>query len=117
MTPTSTTGYSLYAAKVPAGFDFNHDSPADMVFLQFDYIFEMLHVRRLDFTFVRLYALHQNYLVKEELSNIAVAGPYYMSENFLKRGDVERKSAEEYILKFMLANKDKEMILLPYHPT
>ena len=89
-----------------------------MIFLQFDYIFEILHMRQLDFTFVCLYALHLNNLVKkEELSNIAVADPYYMYENFLKRGDVERKSAEEYILKFMLANKDKEMILLPYHAT
>ena len=54
-----------------------------MIFLQFDYIFEMLHMRRLDFTFIRLYALHLNYLVKkEELSHIAVADPYYMSESF-----------------------------------
>ena len=116
--PTGTAGYPLYAAKVPAGFDFNHHSPADMIFLWFDCIFEMLHMRWLDFTFVRLYALHLNYLVKkEELSHIAVADPYYMSESFLKQGDVERKAVEEYVTKFMLDNKDKEMILLPYHPT
>ena len=89
-----------------------------MIFLRFDYIFEMLHMRWIDFTFVRLYALHLNYLVKkEELSNIAVADPYYMYENFLNQDDLERKSAEEYILKFMLANKEEEMILLPNHPT
>jgi len=89
-----------------------------MIFLRFDYIFEMLHMRWLDFTFVRLYALHLNYLgKKEELSQIAVADPYYMSESFLKLGDLERTEAEAYITKFMLDNKDKEMILLPYHPT
>ena len=75
-------------------------------------------MRRLDFTFVRLYALYLNYLVKkEELSHIAVADPYYMSESFLKQGVLERTAVEEYITKFMLDNKDKEMILLPYHPT
>ena len=89
-----------------------------MIFLRFDYIFEMLHMRRLDFTFVRLYALHLNYLVKkEELSHIVVADPYYMSESFLNLGDEERKGDENYITNFLLDNKDKEMILLPYHPT
>ena len=116
--PTGIAGYPLYAAKVPAGLDFNYHSPADMIFLQFDYIFEMLHMTRLDFTFVRLYALHLNYLVKkEELSHIAVADPYYMSKSFLKQGDLECTEVEAYITKFMLDKKDKEMILLPYHPT
>ena len=74
-------------------------------------------MRRVDFTFVLLYALHLNYLVKkEELSQIAVADPYYMSESFLNLGDKERNGAEKYITKFMLDNKDKEIILLPYHP-
>ena len=115
--PTGTAGYSLYAAKVPSGLDFNHISPADLIFLRFDYIFEMLHMRRVDFTFVRLYALHLNYLVKkEELSQIAVADPYYMSESFLNLRDKERKGAEKYITKFMLDNKDKEITLVPYHP-
>ena len=43
--PTGTAGYPLYAAKVPPGLDFNHICPADMIFLRFDYIFEMLHMR------------------------------------------------------------------------
>ena len=74
-------------------------------------------MRRVDFTFVRLYALHMDYLVKkEELSQIAAADPYYMSESFLNLGDEERKGAEKYIKNFML-DKDKEIILLPYHPT
>ena len=48
-----------------------------MIFLRFNYIFEMLHMRQLDFSFARLYALHLSYLVKEEeLSNIAIADPY-----------------------------------------
>src|SRR3954469_21481396 len=115
--PTGTAGYPLYAAKVPSGLDFNHISPADLIFLRFYYIFEMLHMRRVDFTFVRLYALHLNYLVKkEELSQIAVADPYYMSESFLNLGDEECKGVEKYITKFMLDNKDKEIILVPYHP-
>ena len=54
---------------------------------------------------------------KEELSQIAVADPYYMTESFLKLWDIERQATEEYILKFMLANKGKEIFLLPYHRT
>ena len=39
-----------------------------------------------------------------------------MSESFLNLGDEERKGAEKYITKFMLDNKYKEIILVPYHP-
>ena len=111
-------GYPLYAVKVPKGWGFYDENPAEMFFLRFDYIFEMYHMRRLDFTFVRLFALHlSNVVRKEQISSIAVLDPYFMNENFLNAGSMERDAARRYIEDFMVANKEKEMILLPYHPT
>ena len=40
----------------------------------------------------------------------------YMHESFLSLGDYERKNAREYIENFMVMNKEKEMVLVPYHP-
>lgn len=82
--------YPLYAVKVPKGLGFVDISAADIFFLRFDYIFEMYHMRRLDFTSVRLFALHLSYVVrKEQILAIAVVDPYFMYENFLKAGRVE----------------------------
>ena len=77
----------------------------------------MFHLKKLDFTFVRLYALHMNYLIGvEQLPHICVADPYFMHEGFLGVCAKHREYAREYIVNFMLANKDKETILVPYHP-
>jgi hypothetical protein len=102
---------------VPKALGFIDISPADMFFLRFNHIFEMYHMRRLDFMFVLLFALHLNYVVrKEEISAIAVADPYFMYDKFLKAGKVKRDVASWYLENFMVANKDKEMFLVPYHP-
>ena len=77
----------------------------------------MFHVKKLDFTFVRLYALHMNYIIGvEEIPYICVADPYYMHEGFLGVCTKHSEDARDYIASFMLANKDKEAILVPYHP-
>ena len=39
-----------------------------------------------------------------------------MHEGFLGVCTEHREYAREYITNFMLANKDKEAILVPYHP-
>ena len=77
----------------------------------------MFHLKKLDFTFVRLYALHMNYIIGvEQISHICVADPYYMHEGFLGVCAKHREYARDYIVNFMLANKDQEAILVPYHP-
>ena len=77
----------------------------------------MFDLKKLDFTFVRLYALHMNYLiVVDQIPHICVADPYFMHEGFLGVRTKHREYAREYIANFMLANKDKEAILVPYHP-
>ena len=59
-------GYPLYVVKVPRKLSYVDCFPADKFFLRFDYIFDMFHVKKLDFTFVRLYALHMNYIIGVE---------------------------------------------------
>ena len=110
-------GYPLYVVNVPRQMSYVDSFPADKFFLRFDYIFDMFHVKKLDFTFVRLYALHMNYIIGvEQISHICVADPYYMHEGFLGVCAKHREYARDYIVSFMLANKDKEAILVPYHP-
>ena len=68
----------------------------------------MFHVKKLDFMFVRLYALHMNYLIGvEQIPDICVADPYYMHEGFLGVCANHREYARDYIVSFMLTNKDK----------
>jgi hypothetical protein len=111
-------GYPLYTVHVlRSGNMYVHKCPADLFFLRFDYIFEMFQMRWLNFTFVRLYALHMNYIVRREhITGLAVMDPYYMHEGFLSINEANRQYASKYIKDFLVINKDKEMILLPYHP-
>src|SRR5215216_2034822 len=104
-------------AHVPEGKFYVDTRPAEVFFLRFEHIFEMFLTRRLDFTIVRLFALHMSSVMKrEEVSQICVANPYYMHESFLSLGDFEHENAGEYLQNFMVQNKDQEIVLLPYHP-
>ena len=101
-------GYPLYVVNIPQQLSYVDFFPADKFFLRFDYIFDMFHVKKLDFTFVRLYALHMNYIIGvEQISHICVADPYYMHEGFLGVCANHREYARDYIVSFMLTNKDK----------
>ena len=110
-------GYPTYAARVPEGKCYIDTRPAEVFFLRFDHIFEMFLTRRLDFTIIHLFVLHMSSVMKsEEVSQICVADPYYMHESFLSLGDFERETAREYLQNFMVQNKDREIVLVPYHP-
>ena len=96
-------GYPLYAVRVPQGKCYVDTLPADVFFLRFDHIFDMFLTRRLNFTTVRLFALHMSSVMKrEEVSQICVADPYYMHKSFLSLGDFERETAREYLQNFMV---------------
>ena len=91
-------GYQTYAARVVEGKCYIDTQPAEVFFLRFDHIFEMFLTRRLDFTIVRLFALHMSSVIKrEEVSQICVADPYYMHESYLSLGDFERETARDYL--------------------
>ena len=58
-----------------------------------------------------------NYLIGfERIPYICVADPYFMHEGFLAVCTKHCEYARDYLVNFMLANKDKEVILVPYHP-
>ena len=72
-------GYPLYMVNIPQQLSNIDFFPVDKLFLRFDYLFDMFHVKKLDFTFFRLYALHMNYIIGvEQISHICVTDPYYM---------------------------------------
>ena len=49
-----------------------------------------------------------NYIIGiEQIPYICVAGPYFMHEGFLAVFPEQREYARDYIVDFMLSNKDK----------
>ena len=61
---------------VPLQLSYVDTFPADKFFLRFDYIFDMFHLKKMDFTFVRLYALYMNYIIGiEQIPYIYVTDP------------------------------------------
>jgi hypothetical protein len=54
-------------------------------------------------------------IIREKTPGIAIVDPYYMRESCLGNfGD--RKVATDYLKGFMLANKRKDYILVPFFP-
>jgi hypothetical protein len=101
---------------VPTDLGFVDTSPADVIFLWFEHIFDLLDRKSLDDSLVRLYALHLAHLVaKEQLGDIAIGDPYYMHEHQLvsHEGCVVMM---EHIEDLMVKNRKKKIILLPYFP-
>ena len=49
--------YPLYIAKVPKIMGFFHETPGDMLFVRFDDIFDMYHMKALHRSMVRLFVL------------------------------------------------------------
>ena len=110
-------GYPLYVVNMPRQRSYIHTCLADKFFLRFDYIFDMFHLKKLDFAFVRLFSLYMDYIIGiEQIPYICVADPYFMHEGFLAVCAKHHEYARDYIVDFMVANKDKETILVPYHP-
>ena len=59
-------GYPLYVVNVPQQRLYVDTFPVKKFFLRFNYIFDMFHLKKLDFTFVRLFALYMNYIIRIE---------------------------------------------------
>ena len=115
---TKDPGEPLYAAQVPGGKLYIDTWAANQLLLRFDYIYNMFHMTKLDFQYIRMYALYLNYFIRmESIKYICIADPYYMHESFLAVCKEHSDYVSKYLGKFMIANKDKEAILLPYHPS
>ena len=107
--------YPLFVAKVPKGMGVVKESPADLIFLRFDDIFNMFHLKRFHPTLVCLVALSMAYQVKEKTPGITIMDPYYMLESNM-RIPLDRIIVTKYIEDFFMANKQKKILLLPYFP-
>jgi hypothetical protein len=70
--------------KVPTGYHLVDEFSADMFYRRFDQILNMFHLFRLDASLCHLWALYQNYVVKD----VAVVEPSYMHENNLRDCDI-----------------------------
>ena len=103
--------------KVPTGYHWNTQTPADKFYIRFDEIFKMMHMLPLQGDMVRLWALHmaRSIVDVDQHKDIAVADPYGFCENNLKT-IAGRKAARRYLSEFLVANKNKSTILLPYFP-
>ena len=108
--------YPVFAAKVAVDLVFRDKPLADVMFLRFDDIFNMFHMRRLQRTMVRLFVLSMAHQVmKENTASIAIVDPYYMiSNNF--RTPEGRHFMTEHIEEIMVEHKTKNYILFPYFP-
>ena len=101
---------------MPGGMGFVDNSPGDLFFLRFDDIFNMFHLKRLDYTLVRLFSLHMAMKVeREKTPSIAIVDPYYMRDTVLSNAG-DRTIVRDYLRDIMLANKRKNYILIPYFP-
>ena len=110
-------GYSAFTVKVPKDVHFVHEAHADLFFIAYKDIFNLFHSRRLDYNLVLLYALHQAMKIKrEDTPNIAIVDPYYMHDCQLAKGSGEREMATTYLQQFLVDNKRKDVILLPFIP-
>ena len=109
--------YPVLTVQVPKNADFVTEAPADMFFIAFEDIFNLFDSRRLDYNLVRLYAINMVMKIQRDVvPYVAVADPYYMRDSQLVQGSETREKATEYLQKFMLNNKRKNNLLLPFFP-
>jgi hypothetical protein len=106
-----------FTLKVPKYVDFIHEAPTDLFFIVYEDVFKMFLSKQLDYKLIRLYTLNLAMKIKgEKTPQIAIVDPYYMRANQLVEGLGTWAMAMEYLQKFMVANKRKDILLLPFFP-
>jgi hypothetical protein len=108
--------YMVLVVKVPKGLGFVEASYTDKYYLRYSDIFDMYQTYRLHYTLVRLYSLNMAVrVIRDNTPGIAIVDPFFMRENCLDQpGD--QAIVVKYLKDFMLNNKKKDYILMPYHP-
>ena len=113
---SSSPSYPLFMVRVPLGVGFVDKYPAELFFLRFDDIFNVFNLRRLDPTLVRLVALKMAHDIMEESTpGVAIMDPFYMLQGTMAHPR-DRVLATKHIKQFQVANKNNEIILIPYFP-
>ena len=96
--------------------DFVESAGADLFFVRFEDIFRMLHLKRLHCTLVHLFSLKMAMNVfKDGTQGVTIVDPFYMRDSVLGNSG-DRRVVVEYLQTFMLANKRKDYILMPFFP-
>jgi hypothetical protein len=98
---------------VPEGHGFVDRSPAEIFFMRYEDIYNLLHSNRLDYNLVRLYTLHMALKVKKEKTKgIMIVDPYFMRDVALaNKGDWA--TVKEYLGNIFVENPTIDSILLP----
>jgi hypothetical protein len=108
--------YPIFMVKVLVDVGFVDDHPADIFFISYEDVFKLFNAKRLDYNLVHLFALQQAMKVnREENPGVTIVNPYFMREGMLLN-PANRSRAKEYLQKFLMDNKSKRNILLPYFP-
>jgi hypothetical protein len=109
-------GYPVYKIKVPEGHGFIDTSPAEIFFVQYEVIYNLLHSNHLDYNLVRLYMLHMALKMKrEKIKGIVIVDPYFMHDVALVN-EADRATVKEYLGNIFVENPTIDSILLPCFP-
>ena len=112
----SSPSYPLFPVRVPLGIGFVDKYPTELFFLRFDDIFNVFNLRRLDPTVVCLVALKMAHDIMEESTpGVTIMDPFYMLEGTMAN-PWDRVLATRHIEQFPVANRNKEIFLIPYFP-
>ena len=107
--------YPVFTIQVPKDPDFINEHPADVFFIAYEDVFKLFHSRRLDYNLVHLYVLSMAMRIKSDNTPyVVVVDPYYMHDSELVEGSKTQTMAIEYLQRFMLNNKRKNNILVPF---
>ena len=113
---SSSPSYPLHVVRLPLGVGFVDKYPREVFFLRFDDIFNVFNLRRLDTTMVLLVALKMGHdLMEAGTPGVAIMDPFYMLEGTMAHPR-DRVLATRHIEQFLVANKNKEIFLIPYFP-
>jgi hypothetical protein len=101
---------------VPEGHGFVDRSPAEIFFVQYEDIYNLLHSNRLDYNLVCLYTLHMALKAKREKTNgIMIVDPSFMCDVALAN-EGDRATVKEYLGNIFMENPTIDSILLPCFP-
>ena len=102
--------------EVPKDMGIVESCGADKLVLRFLDIFDMFNLNPLHHFFVRLFSLKMAVqIIQDNAPGIVIVDPFYMRHDILC-SSTDRLVAEDYLRKFMMANKSKNYILMPYFP-
>ena len=104
----------VYTVMVPRGVGFLVDFPADIFYIDFRDIFNLLHLYSIEgSSLLRLRALHLSRKARAKNLSVVVADPYHIHEDNLKDREGV-KVMTNYLAEFLVENKETNYLLVLY---